>query len=126
MHLSNSDDRVIESNKTVLTSSDMIDIDHKVTIVHVPRIYSVDCSILTCNSNGCEPGSMLLPGEYSLGLFLSREHRTHSVALQRNCRPGNCSIHTEHLDTLNDTMWSELNGRGGGVAVRSMSPVRCG
>ena len=49
MHLSNSDDRVIESNKTILTSSDMIDIDHKARIVNVPCTCRPGCNLLPQN-----------------------------------------------------------------------------
>ena len=40
---------VIESNKTILTSSDMIDIDHKATIVNVPCTCRPGCNLLPQN-----------------------------------------------------------------------------
>ena len=66
--------------------------------------YSTIQDTPTWSSGGTGPGSMLFMDEYSLGICLSRLHRTHSVSLLSGgnvltFKPGNFSKHVIHLET---------------------------
>ena len=71
------------------------------TIIIIIFSANYDHKDLTCNSEGTEPGSMLFPAEYNLGMCLSPAHWTHSVMLS------DCGLDFQSwkLFKTSDTLW---------------------